>query len=208
MLLGGLAAGLWPQAIYSSTTYRLRGAPLPVLQTLAAAQALFILLVHPQILSARLRRRPAQPYWLAGMIDSAVMLVVAVPFYVAGACLSDAVPRDAFRLAIDLACLWPLAWAAGAALAGGRAVSVTLISLLIASVGLPVAWYIAADFVQASRAAQWLWSLAPPTFAWDVASPRLAAWLSRPIWPALVWLIAAAMGILLSGSKADQRNPS
>lgn len=52
VLLAGLAAGLWPRALYASDTPA-AGAALPTLQTLAIAQIAWLLLVWPVVLSRR-----------------------------------------------------------------------------------------------------------------------------------------------------------
>ncbi len=48
------------------------------------------------------------------LIESAVYLLLAVPFYIPAAFLADAVVGDAVRTGICVASAFPLAWAAGA----------------------------------------------------------------------------------------------
>ena len=138
LLLAGLAVGLWPEAIYVSKS-GLPAAPPPALRVVALVQVAYVLLIYPLVLLARARRAAADPdpgaaailgrreradaggrYLLACAVESAVLLLAAVPFYVAAAWFADAVAADVVRTAICVACLFPIAWSAGAWLRSSR----------------------------------------------------------------------------------------
>ena len=194
--LAGLAAGLWPDAIYPSRA-DVPAAPLPVLQALAVAQVAFFLLAGPLVLWS-LRAASPRRYWPRAAATLATYLLVAVPFYVAGAYLADATPADAVRTAVYIVCLLPLCGAAGVWLSGGSgARAATLVFLLVAAIGLPAGCYIAREFLAAVAPAEWLRQLAPATFAWQTAASRGGSLLPSPAWAALVWPAAGAAGILL-----------
>jgi len=193
-LLAGLAAGLWPDAIYPARG-ELRPAPLPALRTVAVAQVAFILLAYPLVLLARWRRGWSARFWAASAVESAALLAVAVPFYVAAAYLADATATDALRTAIYAAALMPLAWSAGAWMARSRRwrpwVAVDMITITLA---LPAAWYIAREFLTPDPL-EWLRQLAPATFAWRTAAARVPSLLARPVWALAIWPLAAAASI-------------
>lgn len=194
-VLAGLAAGLFPEAIAPSKD-AYRPAPLPVLQTVAVAQVAFILLVHPLIILARSHRGCGRRYFPGVLIESGVWLLLAAPFYAAGAYLADAVAADCVRTVIAVVCIWPLAWVAGDCLRSARAWrSPTVLILLLAAVGLPAAYYVAREFVP-SADADWLWHLAPATFVWEAAGSHGESLLPGPAWALLVWPAVAAAGLL------------
>jgi len=207
-LLAALAAGLWADAVFPLRSGTGR-ATLPTLKALAVAQAAFILLIHPLVLARRAARAGGGAYWCACAVESGVMLAVAVPFYAAAGWLADAVWTDCLRLAIAVAMLWPVAWSAGRAMAGGRVPSAALVVLWTAAVGLPWAYYVAREFVPSWSGAGVLWLLGPVTFVWDAAASRGQTWWPQPIWPILVWLaFAAALGLLATrghGKRAGDR---
>lgn len=206
LCLAGLAAGLWPDAIYPSRL-DVRPAPLPVLQTLALAQVAFVLLVLPLLAAGEHERSKGDDYIARMCLASAVYLLVAAPFYVAAIVLADATGTDVARTVLCVASLMPLAWAAGAWLRGSAGRSVTLLVLLLAALGLPAAYYIAIEFLQAVGSAEWLWRLAPATFAWDNAASQGASLLPRPLWAVCVWpVVAAGAGLLrVMVTSADDR---
>jgi len=193
-LLAGLAAGLWPDAIYPARA-ELRPAPLPTLKALAVAQVAFILLGYPLVLFGRRRREWPARFWAAVLVESAGLLVAAVPFYLVAAYLADATAIDTVRTAIYAAALMPLAWSAGAWMARSPRwrpwVAVDMITITLA---LPAAYYIAREFLTPDPM-DWLWHLAPATFAWQTASSRAPSLLARPLWALTIWPLAAAAGV-------------
>jgi hypothetical protein len=223
--LGGLAAGLWPDALYPPRD-SYRGAPLPALQTLAVAQAAFILLAYPLVLFRRLRGGTAGEagglsvngqasranlagagYWLHAAVESAVLLAVTSAFYLPAAWLADAVRDDVYRSAIGTACLFPVAWAAGWWMGTRPGKTAVLLILLLAALGLPAGWYAAREFfLQAEGRVEWIWHLAPGTFAWDNAASRLPGIVPRPLW-VVVAPPAAAAASALAGVILFRRTP-
>jgi hypothetical protein len=192
--LGSLAAGLWPEAIYPSRRDAIP-APLPALQSLAAGQALFILLVHPLILLAR-ARRGGRRYWGETILESLTWLFVTLPFYVAAAWLADATAADVVRAAVCLLLLWPVAWSAGRALQRWKAARPAILLLLLLVAAMPAAWYLAREFLR-PMPARWLRDLAPATYLWQAAGSRAGELLPRPFWPAAVHLaLGAALAAL------------
>ena len=197
LLTAGLAAGLWPDAIYPPRA-DLRPAPLPVLPAVAAAQAVFIFLVYPLVLMHRSRRggRPMRPGGVVG--ESVLLMLAAAPFHAAGAWLGDASAADVARGVLAVAATWPVAWAAGALLPARRkAGSAVVLFLAAAALGLPAMYYIALEFFAAGPRAAWLWHLGPVTFAWENAAARATEFLPRPLWAWLTWPAAALAGLLL-----------
>jgi hypothetical protein len=185
--LAGLAAGLWPQAVFIQRHAPDRGAPLPALKTLLVAQLAFALLAWPLLAMRRGRVR-----WAEAVAEAAAYLAVAVPFYAAAAYLADAVAADVLRGAIYVACVWTLPLVAGAYLASGRGGgAAVLLLLLVAAFGLPAAHYLAMEFATPA-AGELMARLSPASFAWAAAESRQAGWLPRPIWAALIWPGAAA----------------
>jgi hypothetical protein len=193
--LAGLACGLWPEAIYPSRS-ALRPAPLPTLQALAVGQVGFFLLAYPLVLMRRRRRAPGGRWLPDAAVESAGMLVAALPFYTAAAYLADAVAADVVRVATYLACLAPLSWAVGAQLAERRAVAGALLTVLVAAFGLPGAYYLAREFLGAAPG-NWLWRAGPATFAWELSRARGGSWLPRPAWAVGLWPGVAAAAALV-----------
>ena len=196
--LAGVAVGLWPQVAFPSPKMPTT-ATLPTLRTLAVAQVGFILLFYPLAMLARGER---VRYWPTVLAESALLLIVGLPFYLAAAFLADATAADVVRTVLAVTCLWPVAWVAGAHLAAARSGrSVVVLALVLAAIGMPAAFYIAWDILLAPRAATVLWHVAPATFVWQAAQSRAGVVLPRPIWSAAVWPAAAAavglVGMLL-----------
>jgi len=194
--LAALGVGIVPQAIYPAEQ-DVVAAPRPTLQTLAVAQSLAILLLHPLATLARSQRGAAGRYWLEIIVESAAWLIVTAPFYTAAAWLADATAGDVARTVLYVLSLWPLSWSAGAILRsrpGGRTATILLL-LIVAS--MPAAWYVTREFLR-PISAEWLWQLGPPTFAWQAAASRTGAILPRPLWALIVWPATAAVLAALS----------
>jgi hypothetical protein len=208
LCLLGLAAGLWPGSIYPSQA-GFPTAPLPALRCLAVAQVAFVLLVYPLVLQSRRRACGEREYWSRAALESGICLVATVPFYVAAAWLGDAVTKDVVRAAVYVACLFPVAWVGGAYLARGPARSAVLLALLLSAFGLPAAYYVTREFLMRVPS-EWLWRLAPATFAWDQAASRGDSWFPQPAWAWVLWpVIAAAAGmgrLLLRGASSLRRD--
>jgi len=196
--LAGLAAGLWPQAIYPSRR-DVVAAPLPTLQALAAAQALFILLAHPIVLLARAERRRVRRFWPEAVAESAVLLAATVPLYVLCAFLANATLVEVARVCLYLACLWPAAWAAGRLMSSRQAARPAVLAGLLVVAALPAVYYLCREFLIALPVG-WLWHLAPAGQAWDLGQPRPAELLGAPAWALAVWpVVAALLGLLSAG---------
>ena len=233
-LLAGLGAGLWPETLWPALA-NTDAAPLPVLQTLAVAQLIFIMLVYPIVLLKRfgpgrghlarekwhghLARESGtgilpvkrlahgqdahatigtrRPYWRPVLAESAMFMVLAVPFYLPAAFLADATPADVLRHMICIASFLPLAWLAGAHFARPRrgAWAVTL-ALLAATLGMPAACYVAAEFLTPTLA-YWLSCATPALLAWESAASQGASVLPQPLWAWLGWLAVAAVAVAI-----------
>lgn len=200
--LAGLAAGIWPGAIYPSRADVL-SAPLPALRTLAVAQAAFILLVYPLVAGARAARCDGR-YWPGAVVESLALLAAAAPFYLAGAFLADATAVDAVRTAICVGTFWPAAWLAGWMLRRPGARTVTVLALLVVTLGLPAGYYLVLEFLPV-YSAEWLWRLGPLTFAWETASSRRPDVLPSPAWAMLVWPVVAAVAAGVAALAGRQR---
>ena len=200
--LAGLAAGIWPEAIYPSRADVL-SAPLPALRTLAVAQVAFILLVYPLVAGARAGRCDAR-YWPEAVVESLALLAAAGPFYVAAAFLADATAVDAVRTAICAGSLWPAAWLAGWMLRRPGARTPTVLALVVVTLGLPAAYYLVLEFLPVYPA-EWLWRLGPVTFAWETASSRRPDVLPSPVWAMFVWPVVAAAAAGVAALAGRQR---
>ena len=195
-LLVGLAAGLWPRAIYPSSAPAAEAA-LPTLQTLAVSQVVFVVLIWPLMLMRWISAGALRPGGV--VLVTLVYLLVSLPFYVAAAWLADAGPGDVVRTVVYVACLVPLGWAAGACMARGRAAgSWVLLVLLVFVAGCPAAYYIAREFLSGAGDATWLWRLGPVTGVWDVAAGRGASVVPGAIWPLGIYVAAAAVIALVA----------
>jgi hypothetical protein len=213
--LAALFIGLNPQAIYP-TRREILPAPLPALQCLAAVQALFFLLVHPLLMMWRADRRPADAgdsaddngngapsaappvgpgeHWAAGLVESAAWLAATTPFYLAAAWLSDATATDVARSVLYAVALALVAWSAGTLMRVWRAACPVVLLLLLLAAALPAVYYIVREFFGVLPA-EWLWDLAPATFAWQTAESRVPALIPHPLWGLLAWpALAAALG--------------
>jgi len=206
-LLAGLAAGLWPEAIYPPR-HGQRPVLRPALQTVALAQAAFALLVYPLAVLRRAQRdpiTPPRPYWRHAAAEVGLFFLVALPFYLVGAFLADAVWTDVLRVAIYLVSLWAFVLAA-CALLRDRPAWRPLVMLLLVLIALaaPAACYLAMEFIApmdpgTSRfmappaKLAWLWRLSPAMNTWMTAASRSGPWLPSPLWPVLLWLASAAL---------------
>lgn len=210
LLLGGLAAGLWPAAIYPQRG-DISAAPLPTLQTLAEAQLAFILIVQPLLVIGRAERSPAGVSSALLMWESVVLMGITAPFYVGAAWLADATAADVARTAFYVLCCWPMGWALAYHLRRGGARSAAVVLLAAVAIVLPALYYLAREFILPGGPAEkllWLWQIAPATFVWDVAASRSASWLPQPLWAGVLWLSAAlVIGVarLLFSSSPDEK---
>ena len=197
--LAGVAIGLWREATLPSLE-DIPTAPLPTLRALGVAQVAFILLIYPMVTWVRAARGAVTRYGRLAVAESALCMVTAVPFYLAAGFLSDASATDVARTAVSVACVWPVAWAAGAWLVCPRPKpTVVTLALVLVAVAMPAAWYVAWDFLGAAGAVEWLWDLAPATFVYQAAGARRAGVLPRPLWAAACWPgVAGAAALLLS----------
>ena len=209
-LLAGLGAGLWPETLWPAlaNTY---AAPLPTLQTLGLGQLAFILLVYPMVLLKRFAPPNGQlapetsapagrdrPYWRPVLGESAMFMLLAVPFYIPAAFLADATAADVARHVICIASFLPLAWLAGAHFAQGRRGAwVVTLALLTAALGLPAACYIAAEFLTPTLT-YWLDEITPAMIVWDTAAARWPTLWPRPMWAWLAWLAVAALAAAIA----------
>ncbi len=215
--LVGLAAGLWPDAIYPSTS-DLRPAPLPALHTLAVAQVGFFLLLYPIVLfrrnsiqsESRPSTGPGRPEALEGrnpkpclpagrseILETLGLFIATVPFYAAAGWVSDATAVDCLRTGIAVGVICPMSWVAGRLLGRPAARGPVLTGLLVITIGLPGLYYIFRDFLRILPAERIIWYLSPVTFAWSASAARNPSLLPEPIWAFLIWPGAAAMGALI-----------
>jgi len=199
MLLAGLVAGFWPDALYVS--HGRRGAPLPTLQTVAIAQCLYLLVVWPIVQAFRSDgpHGPMRP--VAAIRESVLLLVVGVPFYVVAGQFADASGNDLARTVMAVAGLLPLAWAAALWMAtcrpGRPAVLLTMLALTL---GAPATYYILREFLgaTASGPARIFLQGSPITFTWEVARSQVPRWVPMPAWPVLAWLAIGAAAALIN----------
>jgi len=194
--LAGMAIGLWPHATFPSTQ-DVPTAPLPTLAALGVAQVAFILLIYPMVIWVRADRGGISRYWPLALAESALCTVAAVPFYLAAGFLADAGVADVVRTAVCVACVWPVAWAAGAWLVSARPrPGVVTLGLLGIAIGLPAACYIVADFFGATEAARRLSHFAPAMFVYQAAGGRSSSAVPEPLWGAICWPVIAAVAAL------------
>ncbi|MCE5325045.1 MAG: hypothetical protein LLG01_01385 [Planctomycetaceae bacterium] len=197
VLLAGLAVGLWPRSLYVP----LEGSagPLPTLQVLAAFQALWLTLIWPLVLMRS--AQAGSKYVLSALAALVLQLVVAAPFYVVAAWLSDAALLDVLRLIIFLLCLSPLAIAAGALMArNATAAAWTLLTLMLLTLGLPALFYLGTEFWTHAGSVDWLWNLGPLTAAWSTAAARGTSILPQPLWSPGVLLAISAAAVFVTFS--------
>ncbi len=193
--LAGFAIGLWPNVVQRVNPHN--GAPLPILQTLAVAQTAFFLLAYPVII---LRRSIAGESFMKASADVPSFLLVTVPFYIAAAYLGDAVAADVVRAALVVIVIAFFAWGCAGASARIRLFRPAIMLLLLfAAVGMPVVYYILRDMVEVMPdKIEWLWQLAPATFAWDAAADRSGSLYLDAKMPYAAWLCAGAVMMILS----------
>lgn len=210
--LGGLAAGLFPEAILPA---HVSVRSLPVLAALASAQAGFILLFGPAIIGRR--RDLAVPTYvgmvrLAGAAEILSWVAAGAPFYLAAAWFSDATFPDVARSLMYLAGVAVAAWGLGAWAGAGRfGAAVATLVALSAGLGLPALGYLLAEFANAGPWAGLLWSAGPITAAFSVAARPSGPWLPSPLWAWLLWPTAGvilALGRLLIPRPDAERTTS
>lgn len=195
--LTGLAAGLYPDAIYP-TSGDFRPAPLPSLHTLAVAQVGFFLLVYPIVLFRRSSLQSEIQNPKSEILETLGFFLVSVPFYVAAGWVADATVVDCLRTGIAVAAICPLGWMAGRLLARPATRGPVLAGLLAITIGLPGLYYIFREFLRILPAEWVIWNLSPVTFAWSASTARNASLLPEPIWAFLIWPGAAAIYALIS----------
>jgi len=188
LMLAGLAAGLWPEAIHPTDR---PAAVLPVLRTVAAAQVAYVLLAWPVVLLRR-GRIGGRGFWAAAAVEALGMLAAAVPLYVLAAWFGDATVRDVLRTALYVAAVMPLAPAAAKWMSRSVWRPWVLTGLLVVALGLPAACYIVGEFVAPGPQAGLL-HISPLVGAWRAAMPRGEGVLPRPVWAWVAWPLAAAV---------------
>lgn len=190
-LLAGLAAGLFPGAIYLPK-WSDPATALPTLGALAMAQAAFFLLGWPIVLLwRRQHRRDVRPMELACQVLA--MLIVSLPLYALAAWLAGAGPSEVTHTLLEVVAVIPLGLAGGYWLMHRPTRSPALIALTGLTVGLPMAWYIVFDFLP-SVPSEWLWQLSPLLRVYSAAIEPARTALPSPLW---AWLILPAVGVLL-----------
>ena len=201
-LLGALAAGLWPEAIVPPREPT--AAPLPALQALAVGQLAFILLIYPLALLRRQTSGERQSIRaMAG--ESAMMMLATAPFYFIATYLSDATAVDVARVVTAAAIVWPAAWAVGLAFATAKPAGVTviLLALLAATLGLLWAYYLALEFTASPSAAQAFRHFSPILNVWDIAASRPPHGTAQGLVFLAVETVAAVASLLAVGKKVS-----
>ena len=194
-LLAGMVVGFWPEAIY--LPHISTASPvLPVLETLAVAQVSYLLLGYPLVLWSR-RRCGAKGSYLTAAGEAGLMLLTGLPLLIVGAFFSDGGWHDVLRVELLCVTLLPLSLAAGLGAAQPYRRSIVSLLMLLLTVGLPAAWYIATEFVPVADSS-WLWQPGPATYAWQNAQ-RGPGWLVQPLWPAMIYLGAGLAWMAADG---------
>lgn len=219
LCLAGLACGLWADEVIPPKTAN-RPLPLHTLSTLTMSQMVFFLLVYPVAILRRGERRRERPgerpaqeslaiqqggrdnglFWAWRFLPQALflLLVVTVPFYVIATYLADATLLDCLRGALAVLLVLPLCLAICSWLRlGGVWRTMGGAMMMLLAMGLPAAWYIAAEIVKASWS-EVLWDLGPVTLAWNNGQDRLGLLLPRPVWAWGLWQGVAAAMLLVS----------
>lgn len=203
--LASLAIGLWPEAVLPAKAGS-RPLPLPTLQTLAAGQAMFFLLVYPLILFRRHQKQiGTDPVYLAAG-EVVVLLVVSTPFYYVAAHMADAVWMDVAREIVCVLCVAAVG-AAGAAwmCRGGAWRACGAMLLLVLGLMMPAMTFATAEAIS-EVAADSLWLVSPTTYMWQNSQERLGTLLPRPLWPAVAYLLlAAAMVVTVTAFRSSNR---
>ena len=191
--LAGLAVGLWPD-VFWPTGPDFRPPPLPTLRTLALAQGLYFLLIHPLLL---LHRRSAD--LVVEWVELLSLFLAALPILAGAAWLADATWIDAARGQLAVAGLTPVSLLAGRLLHRRRWRGPVLLGMLLLALGLGGVWYLALDFLppRLHATVRLIW---PIGFLQEVSASRLGEFLPRPIWAWLLWPTvgcAVSLGIVL-----------
>lgn len=183
--LAGLGLGLWPGAVWPTEPDFLPP-PLPVLQTLAVAQAVYFLLVHPLVLLAG----PVRPGW-ADLLEVPVLVGVSLPMLLGGAWLADAVGGDVLRVVLAVLAVGPAGVAAGRLLRRPGWRGPVLVAMLLLAVGMGGVWYLTLDFLP-GRAHEVLWRAWPLGWTSSAGTSRTGGLWPGPIW---AWLLCPAVGL-------------
>ncbi len=173
----GLAAGLWPEAIWPGHAES-ADPTLPLLQTVVIAQILFALVAYPTIIIRRqlcdsANTAAATIPVIATAREAVIMLLVALPAYVAGWWFSDAVLTSALQSVLHVAAVFAcVVLACGADARGGRggAVVLAMLVMLVIAIGLPAGWYISAEFFDRPHVSDVLWNISPLLRGWTIAA--------------------------------------
>jgi hypothetical protein len=163
-LLGGLCIGLWPEAIlppHDGSSY----VPLPAWACLCTAQLLYMLWIWPMRLSIRLRSTLKLRQI---MVETIWLFLLAAPFYLAAAYLSDITWLEAIRSWALLLSICPLVWFSAVLMTHPAARPWVLLALLLIVFAIPIACYLAAEFFT-SGLPVWLRWLSPLLRMWDMA---------------------------------------
>jgi len=192
MLLAGTAAGLWSEIIHPSQEAAI-SSMLPTLKTLLIAQALFILLVYPLVNLWRLEAQTPLT-WPAMIGESAICMLLSLPFYLVCGYLADATVTDVGRVAIYAGLLWPVAWITSQAMRRPRARPLMVLFMLLLTLAGPAIYYITLEFLN-SAGASMVFHACPLTFLWECADARQPILWPRPVWASLLW-----PGVFIAGS--------
>ena len=192
MLLAGTAAGLWSEIIHPSQEAAI-SSMLPTLKTLLIAQALFILLVYPLVNLWRLEAQTPLT-WPAMIGESAICMLLSLPFYLVCGYLADATVTDVGRVAIYAGLLWPVAWITSQAMRRPRARPLMVLFMLLLTLAGPAIYYITLEFLN-SAGASMVFHACPLTSLWELADVRQEIVWPRPIWASLLW-----PGVFIAGS--------
>jgi hypothetical protein len=143
--------------------------------------------------SAR-RTVKGREHWAGPLVESAAWLAATTPLYLAAAWLSDATATDVARSILYAVALCLLAFSAGTVMRTWRAARPVVLLLLLVAAALPAVYYVAREFFGVLPA-EWLWDLAPATFAWQTAESLNPALIPHPTWALAAWpALAAALG--------------
>ena len=123
--------------------------------------------------------------------EALALVLVAAPFYLASAWLSDAILRDVLRCVLYLLGLFVLSAALGDLLRRDSTRTAGLIAMLTILLGLPSLYYVCLEFAP-SASCEWLRSLSPAMMAWDAAQARGGSLTPQPLW---AWIVWPALGV-------------
>ena len=191
ILAAGVVLGLDADSLFPSETQG--PAPLPTLPWVVIGQALFFLLVWPVALSTR--QKETQP-----IRELLLCFLLAVPFLIVAAFLSNATITDVLRSQVAVLTLIPLGWVAGSLLRRPPWRSGLLLGLLAITLLLPALCYCVLDFLEAPLAVT-LFRAAPVTFVYTAAASN-GEWSDNPLWAWTHWVILAGLlGLIRSRTR-------